>query len=296
MEGGSVQLSGEAVLSAHVSPILLRQEIGRRLKAAREATGLGLEQAAPMLDTSPSTLSRIENGTTVINVHLVRTMMDVYDQRLDEVVELVRAAKRPGWWKAYGISNTDSIALETGARLVNEYQMTFLPGLLQTSAYARALFRAVRRPREEEWIDNQLAVRTIRQERLTDEQQPLMLDAVIHEYALCHPVGGPDVMRAQLRHLVLITELPTVTLRVLPASMVSNEALVGGFTVLDFPADDQPAIAHLEHAFGSQRTDRTEQVWHARLRFDHLRSMALHPDDSVALIEQVAEQVWSNRG
>jgi transcriptional regulator with XRE-family HTH domain len=282
-------------VTGHVSPILLRQEIGRRLRAARETARLGIEQAAPMLDTSPSTLSRIENGATVINVHLVRTMMDVYDQRLDEVVELVRAAKRPGWWKAYGISNTDFVALETGASLVSEFHPSFVPGLLQTAAYARALFQAVRRLPDEEWMDNQLAVRAIRQQRLTDEELPLRLDAVIHEYALCHPVGGPEVMRAQLRHLALITELPTVTLRVLPAAMVSNEALVGGFILLDFPAEDQPTITYLMHALGTEKTDRNELVWQAKLRFDHLRSLALHPDDSVALIEQVAEQVWSNR-
>jgi transcriptional regulator with XRE-family HTH domain len=282
------------VLSAHVSPILLRQEIGRRLRAAREASGLGIEQVAPMLDTSPSTLSRIENGATVVSVHLVRTMMDVYDQRLDEVVELVRAAKRPGWWKEYGISNTDFIALETGGSLLSNYEPCFMPGLLQIADYTRALFESARRPRDEESITNQLIVRAIRQQRLTDEEQPLRLDAVIHEFALCYPVGGPAVMRAQLRHLALITELPTVTLRVLPGEVIANEAMEGGFTVLDFPAD-QPSIAHLVHAFGPERKDKSDQVWQARLRFDHLRSLALHPDDSVTLIERVAEQVWSNR-
>jgi hypothetical protein len=281
-------------VSAHVSPILLRQEIGRRLRAAREAACLGLEVAAPLLDTSPSTLSRIETGGTVINVHIVRTMMDLYNQRLDEVVELVRLAKRPGWWKVYGISNTDLVALETGASLMSNYQPSFIPGLLQISGYARALFQSLRRPHDEEWVGNQLAVRAIRQERLSDDEHPLRLDAVIHEYALCHPVGGRNVMRAQLRHLALISELPTVTLRVLPAAVISTEAMEGGFSVLDFPADDQPSITHLEHAFGHARTGRREQVWHARLRFDHLRSLALHPDDSVALIEQMAEQLWSN--
>jgi transcriptional regulator with XRE-family HTH domain len=283
------------MVSAHVSPVLLRQEIGRRLRAARETARLGLETAAPLLDTSTSTLSRIENGVTPVTVHLVRTMMDVYDQRLDDLLDLVRAARRPGWWKAYGISDTDFVALETGAGLVNEYQVTFVPGLLQTADYTRALFESVRRPRDEEWVINQLAVRTIRQERLTDDTNPLDLHAVIDEFALRKPVGGPAVMRAQLRHLALVTELPTVTLQVLPASVVSNEAMIGGFILLDFPSAGQPSLAHLVHALGTERKDKAEQVRAAKLRFEHVRSLALAPADSVALIEQVSTELWSVR-
>ena len=229
MHGGSVQCPlGEATtVNAHVSPVLLRQEIGRRLRAAREAAGLPLETAAPLLETSTSTLSRIEKGITAVTVHLVRSMMDVYNRRLDELVEMVRAARLPGWWKAYGISDTDFVALETGASRMLNYELSYVPGLLQIADYTRALFEAVRRPPDEEWIINQLTVRSIRQERLTDEQYPLALDAVIHEFVLRYPVGGRETMLAQLRHLALITELPAVDLRVLPARVISNEAMEG---------------------------------------------------------------------
>lgn len=282
---------GEATVNAHVSPVLLRQEIGRRLRAARESAGLPLETAAPLLETSTSTLSRIEKGITAVTVHLVRSMMDVYNRRLDELVDMVRAARRPGWWKAYGISDTDFVALETGASLVNEYQLSFVPGLLQTADYTRALFEAGRRPQDEEWIINQLTVRSIRQERLTDEQHPLRLNAVIHEFVLRYPIGGREVMLAQLRHLALITELPTVTLRVLPASVISNEAMEGSFIVLDFPDKELPSIGQLVHAFGPERKDKAEPVRVARLRFEHLRSLALAPAESVGLIERVAEEL-----
>jgi transcriptional regulator with XRE-family HTH domain len=271
--------------------VLLRQEIGRRLRAAREAAGLALETAAPLLETSTSTLSRIEKGATAVTVHLVRSMSDLYDQRLDELVGLVRDARRPGWWKAYGISDTDFVALETGASLMSNYELVYIPGLLQTAGYTRALFQAVRRARDEEWITNRLAVRSIRQERLVDCERPLELDVVIHEFALRCPVGGLAVMRAQLRHLVLATDLPTVTLRVLPASPVVAEALESGFTLLDFPWQSQPSIVHVMHALGVERKEKIDQVRGARLRFEHLRSLALEPEDSVALIERVADDL-----
>jgi hypothetical protein len=216
-------------------------------------------------------------------------MVDAYNQRLDELLELVRASKRPGWWKGYGISDTDFVALETGASVVSEYQASFVPGLLQIADYTRALFESARRRRDEEWIDNQLTVRSIRQERLIDETRPLAIDAVIHEFVLRFPVGGPDVMRAQLCHLTLVTELPTVTLRVLPAAVIVNEAMEGGFLLLDFPWDEQPSSAHVMHALGPERKEKEDQVRAARLRFEHLRSLALDPAESVALIERLSE-------
>ncbi|HEY7596329.1 MAG TPA: DUF5753 domain-containing protein, partial [Actinophytocola sp.] len=246
------------------------------------------------LEIAGSSLSRFENGTGPVTVHLVRSMMDVYDQRLDDVLDLIRQARIRGWWKQYGISDKDFVALETGASRVSNYELAFVPGLLQTADYARALFESSWNARTEEWIANRLAVRLTRQERLTDEEHPLELDAVVHEFALRYPVGGPGVMRTQLQHLTLISELPAVTLRVLPASVVSNESMGGGFTILDFPTSGQPSIAYSLHALGDERQDKSEQVEPARLQFNHLRSLALGPTESAMLIDQVAAEMWSS--
>jgi len=178
-----------------------------------------------------------------VTVHLLRSMMDVYDQRMDDVLDMIRQARAPGWWRQYGVSDKAFVALETAAIRASNYELSFVPGLLQTADYARALFMSGRERRTEDWIANMLAVRMIRQERLTNEEHPLELDAVLHESALHYPVGGTPVMRKQLLHLALINELPTVTLRILPASLISNEALVGPFTVLDFRVPGSPASA-----------------------------------------------------
>jgi hypothetical protein len=98
-------------------------------------------------------------------------------------------------------------------------------------------------------------------------------------------------MRAQLRHLALASELPTVTLRVLPASTIAAEAMESSFTVLDFPWESQPSTVHLVHALGPERKDKAEQVRAAKLRFEHLWSLALEPAGSAALIDRAAEEL-----
>ncbi|WP_460406865.1 helix-turn-helix domain-containing protein [Actinophytocola sediminis] len=281
-------------MATHISPVVLRQEIGRRLRLARAHSELTLTTAAARLDLTRSALSRVENGVSAATVHLVRSMMDVYDERMDDVLDMIRQAKAPGWWKKYGISDKDFVALETGASRISTYELTLVPGLLQTADYARALFTSGREVRRGDWIENQLDVRLTRQERLTDEEHPLTLDAVIHEFTLRNPIGGNGVMRAQLRHLALVNELPTITLRVLPAATFSFEATYGGFSILDFPTPGQPSMVHALHAIGSERQDRSEYVEPARLTLAHLRSLALAPDESVQLIEQVADELWSS--
>lgn len=276
---------------AHDNPILLKQELGRRLRAAREALGLNLIEAANRLEIARSTMSRIENGQAAVSVHLVRSMLDLYDVYDEDLLDVVRRARQPGWWKAHGISNKDFIALESGANRVSCFQPDLVYGLLQTADYARAVFAAgMRRQRNETWLDNQLDVRLIRQERLVDPSEPLELTAVLGEFALYRQVGGEEVMRAQLRHLALATELPTVDLRILPTSTLAVDAVYGPFTILDFPREHQVSILHLQSLLGNEVRDRERQVATAKMKFDRIRSMALGQQESVDLIERVAAE------
>lgn len=283
----------EGATTRHISPVVLRQEVGRRIRLARHDAGLTIVVAADRLEITKSALGRFEHGIGTVSVHLLRSMMDVYDQRMDDVLDMIRQARKPGWWKRYGISDKDFVALETAAGRISNYEVNLVPGLLQTADYTRALFNSGRAKRREDWIANQLEVRLIRQERLTDEEHPLHLDAVVHEFALRNPAAHPTIMLGQLRHLTLISELPTVTLRVLPVSTFSREATYSGFSILDFSLPGQPSICHTFHAFGDERRDKSEFVEPARLRFTHLRSLALTPDESIALIERVTDELWS---
>jgi transcriptional regulator with XRE-family HTH domain len=175
-----------------------RRVLGKQLRQLREQAGLTLEEAAPKLHFSVSKLSRVENAQVVIDIHWVKSMLDVYDAggaRWTELLELAEEANQPGWWQAYGLGNNSYIAFETEATRVLDFTVTYVPGLLQTADYARALMRAVAVPRTAEQLENEIAARMHRQQRLTSEGNHLELVAVIDEPALHRPVGGDAVLR-----------------------------------------------------------------------------------------------------
>ncbi|MGH3855629.1 MAG: helix-turn-helix domain-containing protein [Pseudonocardiaceae bacterium] len=216
---------------------LQQRQLARTLRQLRERAGLSLEEAAPKLDWSASKLGRIETAQQGVDVHGVRSMLDLYDiggTEWTEIIDLTREAKHKGWWHAYGLSNAGYVALETDAAVVYDYQLGYVPGLLQTADYIRAVFRGTPPPRTEAEIDRLVQVRLIRQRRLT-EDPPLELVAIVDETVLRRPVGGVEVMRGQLGHLV------------------GQAALLRGH----------------------------------KLVFDRLRSEALSPHDSVALVERL---------
>ncbi|MGH4026890.1 MAG: helix-turn-helix domain-containing protein [Pseudonocardiaceae bacterium] len=272
---------------------LRQRRLGRELRRLREDAGLTLEDAAPQLDWSTSKLSRIEMGQQSVDVHGVRSMLDLYDvggDRWTEIVTLTREARQKGWWHAYGISGQGYLGLETDATVVHEYQLAYVPGLLQTEDYMRVLFGNSPPPRTQAEIDRDVWARRFRQRRLT-EQPALELVAVVEEYALRRPVGGVEVMRAQLRHLVAQTALPSVCLQVLPSSLGVHSGLDGSFIVLGFAEPDEPEISYIEHTAGAIHLEKEVEVSTCRLAFDRLRSEALSPDASVAIVERLAAEL-----
>lgn len=275
----------------HPKPPLRRRRLGKRLRALRESAGLTLEAAAPKLDLSRSSLFRVESGETRATVHLVRSMMDLYDRFEADLLDAVRAALKPSWFTAYGVLDMGYTDAETEADRVWDYPGMHLPGLLHTEAYIRALFGHVHRRRSAEQVDSQVAVRRIRQQRLTSEDDPLDLVALIDEAALTREIGGPAVLRAQLDHLIMMAGLPAVTLHVLPQRTCSPPGLDGGFTLLGFPEPEEPDLLYHEYATGALHIEDEAEVREARLVFDSLRGEALNPADSVALIERHAGEL-----
>jgi hypothetical protein len=165
-----------------------------------------------------------------------------------------------------------------------------VPGLLQTAEYARALFAASIVGRTDEKLAEAVSVRTIRQERLMSTEQPLELTAIVDESALHRPVGGTEVLTAQIQHLLTMAGLRSVTLQVLPLAAGARAAMGSGFTVLSFGDLGEPDMAYVDHALGAAQLDKETSVASAKVIFDRLRSDALPPADSVALIRRLAEQ------
>jgi transcriptional regulator with XRE-family HTH domain len=274
--------------------LVRRRQLARTLRALRLHAGLTIEAAAPQLDVSASKLSRIENAHQGVDVHMVRSMLDLFDvggERWTEILDLTREASAKGWWRAYGLDDKGYLPLESEASAVRDYTVTYVPGLLQTEEYARAMFQASLQRRSAEILQRDVRVRMIRQERLTSPIDPIELIAIIDEPVLYRPVGGPSVMNAQLRHLVAAAALDSVELRVLPSGIGAHPAMGGAFAVLSFEGLGEPDVGYVEHPMGSVHIEKKEDVAGARLVFDHLRSVALEPAESVALIERVVAQM-----
>ncbi|SDJ88451.1 Helix-turn-helix domain-containing protein [Actinopolyspora lacussalsi subsp. righensis] len=273
------------------SPTFRRRRLARRIRYLRERAGLTQEHAACELDMSTSALSRKENGDVITSVHEARSMMDLYDIRDPELLDLARAARERGWWRAYGVEDRGYVDLETEACFVRDFQVTTVPGLLQTEDYARALFQSGRIGASPEQIRNDLAVRMIRRQRLTDVENPLELRAVVDEAALWRTVGERRVMYEQVVHLAECAEMPTVELQVLPLGSGAHCAMNGAFTLLEFAEPADPEVLYVEYPTGSLHVEKASEVRAGRLLFEDLRSSALDFQESVKLIKKVAEKL-----
>jgi transcriptional regulator with XRE-family HTH domain len=268
-----------------------RRVLARQLKLLREEAGLTLEEAAPKLDFSVSKLSRIENAQILIDVHWVRGMLDLYDvggDRWTELVELAREANQPGWWKAYGLGKHNwYLGYETEAARVHVFTLGYVPGLMQTADYARALMLAVPMQRTAKELDNEVAARMHRQHRLSSADDPLEMVAVIDEAALHRQVGGPGVMRQQLVRIAEVAELDSVSLHVLPFAAGAHAALASEFTIVHFGDLGEPDMAYVEHALGALTLDKEGDVARAKLTFERVLSDALDPAESLALVRRL---------
>lgn len=288
-------VTGSCELNTHNKAPFLRRRLGRRLRSMRESAGLNLDEAAERLDKKRSALHRIETGVTKADVHFVRSAMDIYDVYDPDLLDQTREAAKPGWFRAYGITVPGYIDVETFAVKVQEFSGLVLPGLLQTEAYIRALF-SKGLFRDEQELDNGVRVRLLRQKRLLDPSNPLELVAVVDEGSLRREVGGVEVMRAQLRHMIEAADLPTVTLQVIPLSAGSHSSMDGSLVLLSFPEPEDPDMLYIEHAVGALQIEDEGEVRVAASKFEALRSQALSPADSVVFMEELLGELARGKG
>ncbi|WP_216215877.1 helix-turn-helix domain-containing protein [Amycolatopsis aidingensis] len=273
-------------------PSITRRMLGLIMRQLREQARMSTIEACEAIEISPATLSRLENGQQGVNVHLAKSMLDVYGEvgRHDEILDLCRRSQRKGWWDTYGVSGRGYITMESDAESVRTFQALLIPGLLQSEDYARTLFQNSENVRADR-VEPLVTVRMIRQERLRGERKPLRLEAIVHEAALRCLVGGIEVMYGQYAHLAELAKLPTVSLRILPSSAGSNARMASGFSVLTFPDKILPDTLYIEHAFGGTDTEKKAEVDAAKVAFKRLRAKALDEAASLAFLERVAEEL-----
>src|SRR5437773_4726761 len=235
-------------------PTVRRMLVGAQLCRLRTEAGLSREEAGAAIRASEWKIHRLENGQVGFKERDIIDLLRLYGvtdpTEVAEFLLLIREANTPGWWQHYGDVLPQwfrtYVDLESAAVLIRTYEGQFIPGLLQTDDYMRAVVQGAHLGESSEELGRRVRLRMARQQLLTREQPP-RLWAVIDEAAMRRPVGGREVMRGQLERLIEAAKLPNVTLQVLPFGAGAHPAMVGSFSVLRFPDLELPDVVYLEH-------------------------------------------------
>jgi transcriptional regulator with XRE-family HTH domain len=283
-------------MAATPSPTVRRKRLGIELRRLREQTGMSCETVGERLECSGTRISRIEKGNISVRPGDVREILEVYGitgTEADALAQLAREARRKGWWHTYGRALPAwfeaYVGLESEAVRQRDFQPLVIPGLFQTEDYARAVLRAAPDAGSADDVGRLVALRMDRQAVLAQPSPP-DLWVVLSEGVLRTQVGGPAVMRAQLRRLTDLAERSNVTLQVLPFTTAAQVQPISPFTILDFPEAADPTVVYLEHLTGSLFLERADEVEHYKVVFDHLRAEALGTAQSIALISEIAAE------
>lgn len=279
-------------------PTVRRRRLGTELRKLRESSGYKLEEVAAQLGVAPSTLSRIETGKAPTKSAYLNQMLEMYGveepgQR-QVLVDMAREGHRKGWWAAYDDvlpSGFDIyVGLEAETAAVRGYEISVVPGLLQTPDYARAVLREMFPRHGAEQIDRLVDLRMERQRRF-DDDPPLELWAILDEAVVRRPVGGRQVMRAQLDHLLDMTLRPGITVQVLPFDCGAHAGHGGPFSILEFPNRTDSEVAYVESVAGNLYLEKDREVRARVEAFDRLRAAALAPAASVDLVAHVSKEL-----
>ncbi|WP_234389737.1 helix-turn-helix domain-containing protein [Streptomyces sp. XC 2026] len=266
------------------SPVVRRRRLGLELKRLREGAGLKGNDAAKSLKWSASKLSRLEAGRSTPTPADVAKLLDLYqlsdEAQREKLAILTKEARKKGWWQLYSdIPYTTFIGLEAEAETILTYE-TVIPGLLQTSQYAEAINRATGPGLTDEALEQRLDVRMQRQQLLT-QHNPIQLRAVLDESALCRMVGGPEVMRAQLAHLLDMADSPNVLLQAIPFSIGAHPGtLVGPFVILRFAHPEDPDVVYVE----ANADPYVGNLQEHEVLFDNLRANAISVPQTLEMI------------
>jgi len=278
-------------------PTVLRILLGSQLRMLREVKGITREEAGYAIRASGSKISRMELGRVSFKERDVTDLLKLYGVDEDETATLVALAieaNSPGWWHKYGDVLPDwfqvYVGLEEAASLIRLYEVQFVPGLLQTADYARAVVRLGQPGAAPEEIKRRISLRMGRQELLTKPGGP-RLWAIVDEAALRRPIGGKEVMRAQLEQLILATEEPQVTLQVMPFRSGGHAAEAGAFTIMRFPEPDLPDVVYLEQLTSALYLDKRDDVEKYTEVMERLSVESESPERSVDILSGMLEEV-----
>ncbi|MEV6525100.1 helix-turn-helix transcriptional regulator [Longispora sp. NPDC051575] len=264
------------------TPYPLRSRLARHLRLLREESDLTIKAVGRRVGWSDSKMSRIETGLTGITPWDAERLLDVYrvtGHKREWMLGLIRGSRRDVL-SAY-------VHFEAESASVLGYESMLFPGILQLPEYTRALIRSAEPTASPERINMLITRRIARQALLTSDDGP-SFHLVVDESVLHRPIGSEQTLKSQLRRLLDLAELPSVTLRVFPFDAADHPALEGAFTVLRFRDELDPGIVALEHRMTTFYLDDSADVETYIDVFRRLNELALDPQDTVKLVSRLA--------
>ncbi|PAZ10059.1 transcriptional regulator [Streptomyces sp. SA15] len=281
------------------APTLLKMLVGVQLAGFREDAGFAQDQAARALGFSAAKLSRIESGKgrRPPAEGDVRALLELYgtdDYEASVLLQLLRRAGEPGWWQRYDKRLMPEwfdrlVGLQEAAAAIRTFEIQYVPGLLQTPDYTRAVVERGLPAAAAGEVRRRVELRTRRAELLLRADAP-QLWAVVDESVLLRVLGSREVMREQLKHLVEMAERPNVTVQVVPLDVSGASAPSFPITYLRFGGLDLPDVVYLEHIKSANFLEDRDETEEYRLALDRLADEALEPRDSLELLRGTMKQ------
>ncbi|MFF3445629.1 helix-turn-helix domain-containing protein [Streptomyces sp. NPDC002667] len=280
------------------APTVGQVVLGRRLQELREAAGLKREEAARVLRVAPATVRRMETAEVSLKIPYVQVLLTTYgvdDAEVETFVALAEEANEPGWWQRYHDVLPDwfsmHVSLEGAARLIRSYEPHFVPGLLQTEEYARAVLEAGTVGQTGAGaIDRHVALRMKRQALLTRENPP-HLWVIMDETALLRPVSiRGEVMREQMDRLLEWVELDHVTLQVAEFAAGPHPGTYTSFALFRFAERELPDIVYSEYVTGALYLDAREEVALHLEVLDHMSAHAASAERTKEILREFRER------
>ncbi|MEV6986704.1 helix-turn-helix transcriptional regulator [Sphaerisporangium sp. NPDC051017] len=279
-------------------PTALRILLGTQLRRLREEKGISREDAGHVIRGSESKISRMELGRVGFKERDVADLLTYYGVAEGEarsaVMNLLERANEPGWWHRFNDLLPSwfqaYVGLEEAAARIRTYEVQFVPGLLQTKEYARAVITAGSAGIGAAEISRRVDLRMERQ-RVLDRGDGPVFWAVIDEAALRRPIGGADVMRGQLEHLLELMRQPNITIQVMPFSFGGHSAEGGAFSVLRFNDHELPDIVYVEQLASALYLDKREEVDRYSEVMERLCAASTTPEATVDILQKIISDI-----
>jgi transcriptional regulator with XRE-family HTH domain len=285
-------LPSRRIVADGANPTVRQRELGRRLRELRNALGLTVEEVAEQMLCSAAKISRLETAARKASLRDVRDLTRIYgvaDQaEANQLMDLARQAREPGWWTHYdSLDLSPYIGLEQEAAAITSFSMYYVPPLMQTEDYARAIIRGIAPKMPPAILDQRVEAR-MRRKQLLERDAPPRYRALLDEAVLHRHVGGVAVMRSQLDNVLRFATQDMAAVQVIPFEIGEYGCIDSNFDFLDFDPDShQGPVVFVEGLFSNLYQERPAEIRRYRESLEYVRDVALTPRDSIGLITRI---------